>query len=1206
MSAPTAPPTRPLDLLAEPLEEQRLVEASAGTGKTHTLADLYLRLVLEGDRTVDQILVVTFTVAATAELRERIRGRLEAARRGFLRETAADPADSVLLGLLTRTADRAAAARRLARAVQGFDEAAILTIHGFCQRVLRESAFESGQPFEAELIPDEGEILQEVVDDFWRKTLYEGPRLLVDYLLRNTWTPEGLAKTIRPYLGRASLAIRPPAPAGPPGAEARYEAAYREAREIWQADRAAVEALLRGQTALHGGKYPPKSLAGWLEEVDAFLCPAEAHAAWRERLQKFAAGSLAAGVKRGGAPPAHPFFDACGRLAEAWQPLAADLASRKRALELALLDYGRRELAIRKERRQLTAYQDLLSRLERALAAPHGAALAEGLRRRYTAALIDEFQDTDPTQYAIFRRIYGGSGLPVFLVGDPKQAIFGFRGADIFAYLAAGRDARARRTLVLNWRSTPGLVQAVNAVFGGAREPFLFPEIAFHPVQAAEKPREALVLPDDDGAPLRLRCLPRADQGAPLAKGPAAEAATQATAAEIARLLAAAGRGEARIGGRPLAGGDIAVLVRTNAQADRIRAALLARGVSSVQLGEASVFASREAEEIERVLIAVAEPGREPAGRAALATDLFGLGGHDLEALLEDEAAWEARASAFQEYQALWRDQGFIQMFRRLMRAEGVAERLLAFEDGERRLTNALHLAELLHAAAAADHLGMEALIDWLAARRRDGEATPEEAQLRLESDEELVKIATVHKSKGLQYPLVFCPFLWDVSLRGPKEGLGVLFHDPEAGGRITLDAGSPRIEEAQALADREALAESLRLTYVAMTRAEHRCTIVWGAINGGELSGLAYLLHQPPDPEPGAELVATVCSRARALDDRELQTDLARLARRAEGTIAVEWLPRETAPLPAPAAGSPALLRARRFGGSIPRGWQVTSFSGLTAGAHREAPDYDAFRAPEGRPAAGPAGRAFGDIADFPRGIRAGLFMHALFAGLDFARADRAAIEVAAEQSLREHGFDAAWRSAVADMLERVLATPLQPDAGLRLGGVERTERLDELTFHYPIARLDPRRLAVLLRSHGHAAAVPGRVQELHFDPVHGYMTGAMDLVFAAAGRYYLADYKSNWLGQGPEAYRAARLPQVMTREAYDLQYLIYAVALARYLSQRLPDFRYERDFGGVFYLFVRGMDPARGGGCGVYHDCPSEALIHALDRFLATGDMA
>jgi exodeoxyribonuclease V beta subunit len=379
---------------------------------------------------------------------------------------------------------------------------------------------------------------------------------------------------------------------------------------------------------------------------------------------------------------------------------------------------------------------------------------------------------------------------------------------------------------------------------------------------------------------------------------------------------------------------------------------------------------------------------------------------------------------------------------------------------------------------------------------------------------------------------------------------------------------------------------------------------VVWGNVNGGEQSGLAYLLHQPE--EPGDDPIASTRERAKRLDDQEVLADLARLAVAAEGAIAVETVsPRGTAAY-RPASSSEEPLRARVFGGRIPEGWRVTSFSGLTAGAHREGPDYDATAESErGGAAARPADAAL-TIFDFPRGVRAGLFMHALFARLDFARADRETIGAAVEKALREHDLDPVWQPAVTAMMENVLSTPLDSATdGLRLRGVERGRRMDELTFYYPIARLEPRRLAALLAPHGHGGgAIRGRIEGLSFDPVQGFMTGSMDLVFERGGRYYLADYKSNWLGGDPDAYQADRLSRVMGREAYDLQYLIYTVALHRYLGQRVVGYDYATHFGGVFYLFVRGMDPARGADCGVFRDRPSPSLVAALDRYLAVGD--
>ena len=737
-------------------------------------------------------------------------------------------------------------------------------------------------------------------------------------------------------------------------------------------------------------------------------------------------------------------------------------------------------------------------------------------------------------------------------MGDPKQAIFGFRGADIFAYLAAGRDAEARRTLDRNWRSAPGLVRAVNAVFGRAGDPFLFDEISFHPVRPAEKERQPLVVAGDDEAPLRFWCLTRAGEREPMPKEKASPAAIQATAAEIARLLAAAGRDEARIGATALTGGDIAVLVRTNAQADRVREALLARGVASVQLGEASVFASHEAAEIERVLLAVAQPGREPLVRAALATDLFGLGGNALEVLDEDEAAWEARANAFLDYQALWRDQGFVQMFRRLMRAEGVAARLLRYEDGERRLTNVLHLTELLQAAAGADHLGMEGLIDWLAAHRQNGETAPEEAQLRLESDENLVKIATIHKSKGLQYPVVFCPFLWDVSLRGKDEGVGVLFHDPAAENTPTLDAGSDRFDEARARrrARGAGRASAARVRCHDASRASLHDRV--GEHQRGGAVGAGLPAASAGGAGAGADRAAAVRARARGLrrpggPGRSLAVGRSRRGRdRGRGAS-----PRRSRSRPVPLGTRPESLQARPFAGRIAKGWQVTSFSGLTAGSHREAPDYDAAPSAERGGRTVLPGQPPGRYRRLPA-RRPGGNLHARplrLAGFRAGRPGRASRRPPAKRSGSTASMSA-WQAAVADTAEKVLRTPLDAATGLCLARVERVRAAGRAdiplsggpprsgTADRPAAHTRPRRT--------HPRANPGT----GFDPVRGYMTGSMDLVFEAGGRYYLADYKSNWLGAGPDAYRAEWLPQVMARETYDLQYLIYTVALTRYLS--------------------------------------------------------
>jgi exodeoxyribonuclease V beta subunit len=1193
-------PSPPFDVFDVPFEGVVRIEASAGTGKTHTLADLYLRLVAEGARSIDQILVVTYTVAATGELRDRIRRRLAEARAHFEGGPTDDP---VLRRLRERAAGRRAAGRRLAEALRGIDEAAVFTIHGFCQRVLGECAFEGGQPFGSELLPDEQALLQEVVDDFWRRTVLAWSPLVIAHLIDAKVTPDMLLRAVKPHLGQPYLTVANPA-GRPDGAavEAAYVAAYQALRAQWPGARDAVAVLLSVPNVLNARSYPADRIAGWLGAMDAFLAPAEPSLGTSEALDKFTMTALTKATRKNQTTPAHPVFAACEALAGARAALEEVLEVRRRELVAACFAYATRELPVRKKARQLRAYPDLLTDLGAALEGPRGDQLAGAIRARYSAALIDEFQDTDPVQYGIFRRIYGGTRLPLILVGDPKQAIYGFRGADIFAYLAARKGAGTDRTLDHNWRADPPLVRALNTLWSRPRQPFVLPEISYETVQPAEKARDPLIIEGDTGPALQFWLLPGTPDGEPLDKGEAAELALRGTVAEIVRLLALGAEGRARIGTKPLAGGDLAVLVRSNRQGRDLRDRLLAVRVPAVQLVQESVFASAEAEELGRVLLAIAEPGREAFVRAALVTDLLGMTADKLEALAADEAAWEQRLEAFRGDHDRWQERGFARMMRELLRREGVPARLLRFPDGERRLTNLFHLVELLQDADEGQSLGMAGLVRWLVDRRFAEGQAPEEAQLRLESDENLVKIVTVHKSKGLEYPIVFCPFLWDGRLGADKAEL-FRYHDPAAAWRPTLDLGSPRQEEARRQARREELAEGLRLAYVALTRAKHRCYAVWGNVRDGGTSALAYLLHQPPDL--GEAPLDALAAHVGSLGATGIQADLAALAQGSDGTIAVEPIPGEPAPVLQVPAIAPDALQARSFTGSLAVPWRITSFSGLIREAGDVAHRLDDDRGPGALRASVPATPT---AAGFPRGARAGSCLHALLQRIDFAAPDALA-EPLIGDALAAHGFDPAWTPAVAGMLAAALACPLDPDAApLRLRDIGRADRLDELEFHYPVAGIMDAGLRRLLAGHGYGAGtrIRDEVERLAFAPVAGFMRGFIDLVVQRAGRYFVVDYKSNWLGEEPDAYAADRLPAVMAAEGYYLQSLIYVVALHRYLRHRVPGYDPERHLGGIYYLFLRGMDPQRGPESGVYRDQPDVTLLQHLDQYLATGEEA
>lgn len=1195
-----------LDPLYAPLDGLNLIEASAGTGKTYTLATLYLRLVMEAAIPVKRILVVTYTNAATKELRDRIRERLGQIRRAFQRGRA-EPEDDFSLRMLDLFPDRELAIRRLNNAVRGFDEAAIFTIHGFCQRALADSAFESGLSFETEVLADTDDLLAEIVADFWRREFYPASPMVVQYFLEKNYSPEKWLAAISPYLGKPYLRVETPE-GNIEGAtlEQAFVAAFQQARELWLRDRPEIEELLLQSPALNRKQYSPKALPGWFEAMNGYLT---AEIPKLERFAKFAqftTTQLNASVKKGQTAPRHAFFLACEAL-QARSDALIDYC--RHQIPVKLLAYCNAELALRKRRQQLQSYDDLLLNLREALTdAQRGAPLLDTLRHRYAAALIDEFQDTDPIQYDIFRRLYAAAGQPVFLVGDPKQAIYSFRGADIFAYLAARSDARRDYTLDVNWRSDPRLLTALNAMFGAAPErPFLFEAIGFQPAVPTEKKQhKPLWIQGRNEPPLQVWWLePDGDQ--PLGKGVASERAARATAVEIARLLNLGARGQAGIGEQPLAGGDIAVLVRSHYQGRMIHAELLRLRVPCVQQVDASVFASEEARQLDWLLAAVLEPGREDRVRAALASDLFGLSGETLYHLRDDEQAWARWLETFQGYRQQWREQGFMPFFRTWLVEQQVAPRLLAFRNGERRLTNLLHLAELLHGANRAQP-GLAGLHQWLSDRRRAPAHRNEEHQLRLESDENLVRIVTVHKSKGLEYPVVFCPFLWDGRLRAGENDL-LRYHDPAHPGQTVLAVGMAENDPARRHARDEEMAENLRLFYVALTRAKQRCTLVWGKyqIRGkADESGTAppvWLLHRPTVKESGKDWVEATQERFKAMELTAIRAELQSAFAAVSDTVAIAPLLMEPGSRYQPPAVVEPELRARTFAGPLPEPWRVGSFTALTAGQTVEAPDHDLTVAVPVLDAE-PVADARRDVFTFPRGARAGTCLHALLERLDFTGCDRERLETLVSRTLTGHGLDAAvWTPTVADWVERVLATPLD-EQGLKLETVAPERRLNELEFTYPVAELRAETLRALLERHGYAAG-PFRemLEELEFNPLHGYMKGFIDLVFETDHRFYLVDYKSNWLGPEPAAYRREHLDAAMARESYVLQYLIYTVALHRYLRLRVPDYAYERHFGGIYYLFLRGMDPVRGPDCGVFHDRPAPELVMALDTLMTTG---
>lgn len=1175
-----------------PLTGANLIEASAGTGKTWTISWLYLRLVVAHGLTVDKILVVTYTEAATAELRDRIRKRLADALAFLEGRNSEETYDS----LLDETG-HAECIQRLQLALVSFDEAAVFTIHGFCKRVLTENAFEARLPFESELVANEDDLLTELTDQFWYQHFLRPDTLHLNLLQNHNLTPDSLLADVRNFIGKPYLQCNIPTvdSAAFAALQAKTEAAFQACRQHWLSCKEEVLGLLLSG-ALNGSTYRRDYVAKWAVVLDGFFAVSFGAEFPVDTLRRFSTDLLMEKTKQGKETPTHVFFGAIDELLSIHAELCINEQNALEQLRLQLLQHLREQLPVRKQQLGILTFDDLLLHLRNAL--EEHAEFAPRLAAKYQAALIDEFQDTDPIQYEIFGRIYHDCPEQrLFYVGDPKQAIYGFRGADIYTYLKAAHAVQHRHTLGKNFRSHSELLQALNHLFAQSDKPFRS-DIRYEKVESG-RVQDDLLLDSAVLAPVRLWDYDSLEEG--VNKAVVAGTIAEATADDIARLLTAAQEGTVHIGSRPIRSSDIAVLVRENSQGERIKQALLERGIASVQKSRDSIFCTREAAELRAILRAVAEPGSESALKQALITELFGYTAKSLYALDEHPEELESELEAFHGWHKLWHTQGFMPMFRQMMLQCGLYGHLLALADGERRLTNLLHLAELIHTESRLHGHGMHALIRWL---QQKAEAAEEDEthQLRLESDENLVQIVTIHKSKGLEYGIVYCPYLW--LERDPKAGTWFSWYDDKAGEGISRLQASSLASDEELWRFREAeQAEALRLLYVAVTRAKYHCSIalVSGRINQFDYySALGWLLFG--DLEQGKDILGKLRKDSMQPEERQnlMHQRLQEIVATSAGRISHEPLPVTDQLIRYQRLQEKIELQARTFNHRLPPSPKVGSFSGLAAGKDDERPDYDtlAWQVPVGHETA---------RTDFPRGVQAGSCLHKMLEELDFRLPISEQVDTVLKPALARHGIVERWLAAAEHLLDRVLRTKLWEETGekvsVSLSLLSKKQRLDELEFYFPVEKLRLKPLQSVLHQHLpvewediHAA-----IDKLKFNQLTGYMKGYIDLVFEVDGRYFVVDYKSNELGAALDDYTQVTMQQAMAEHHYYLQYLIYCLALHRYLRSRLSGYTWETHVGGALYLFLRGMQPDKAGS-GVFFHKPEIALIEALDELMST----
>ena len=1211
-----------LNPISIPLNAASLIEASAGTGKTYTMGSLYLRLLLQaGENTfpyalnVEHILVVTFTEMATEELKRKIRERIYDAKQKLTayqqtQDSVVFGQDDFLRELVATITDLPLAIQRLTLAEQNMDLAAIYTIHGFCRRMLMQYAFNSGIHFNLELSGEEDELLLHLAQKIWREYFYSQPYAVVEFIQKNLVSPSNIVTKIKKFAG-TELKLPEKRPLFFEGTFEEFlskiddyfhdiEDKEQKLKKLWkdksQEIRDLIDAELQKAIPKDHKKINPSSFrkdhkSKWFTLMNKWA--EEPEAPQPDCLKIFRQSEI---NKQAGSKCeeflTHVVFEEIDELYQ-WQFffVKAPIFHFLKELNTQLAEY--------KLNHSEKSFHDLLRLLKDALHHPNNTEFAQMIRYQFPFAMIDEFQDTDAVQYQIFSKVYveplrldHASDNGFIMIGDPKQAIYKFRGADIFTYFKAADEALHRFNLGKNYRSHQDVVQCVNHLFDFTEQPpFLYDKIQFLPV-AAKDDHPQFWLNGEVEPAVRFY----------VDEASVKENMAKACAVSIQHWLQSAVENTADFRSdekgieKTLKPESIAVLVRSRKEADLVKNALRRLGIASVFLSENSnVFESNAAKDLLLILTACLNPFSERNILNAVATAIFAQTAADIQRIRLDENRWEYWVEKFIHYQKTWQKQGVLVMLHQLFLQEKITEKLYPTVDGKRLVTDLLHLAELLQEAATLNE-SEAALLRWFE-KQIQGEDRQNEQQVRLESELQLVKIVTIHKSKGLEYDLVWLPFVGYV----PKTGSEHIstYYDQDRDEVLWDIDGSHEKDVKQ-----EDFAEQLRLLYVALTRAKYQLNIGVPKTFEKKWSALLYVLTQGD---------IQTNDNPTAYDSLPL---LEKLVQRApQGSVQIS----ETTALKALDAAmqseTQAPLNAATFTGHIEQNWTVTSFSAIEA-IHQNKKYYKEQLAAESAVAFEPvfdggkdydfneqatetilesasheSAYPFGySPFDFPHGIKIGTALHRFLEKYDFSQPLN---EDKVEKLCQWLQLEETWVPSLQQWMKAILDTPLSADdPTLKLNNLSRQQCVKEMQFYLKLNRVfDVSEFNRTLQKHHHLPS-----EGLQFDAIKGMLRGFMDLVFCHNGKYYLVDYKSNFLGVGPQDYVGKSLEQAMLENHYDWQYLFYTLALHRYLQQRDANYHYETDFGGVFYCFLRGMNGENQDG--VFFDKPDYALIQALEN--------
>ncbi len=1282
----------PFNVIDASIENNNLIEASAGTGKTWSLTGLYLRMVVENNLLPENILVVTYTKSATAELNGRIRERLQSALKwsdGEHTDNDKELFEALFLSWKSQGLD-SEIRERLNKALSGFDKAAIYTIHSFCQRLLNDYAFEAGGRFNLTPVTDSSEQLETVVYDFWRQKMEQSSKdkAWVSWLVDNKQSPDSWLEAVSNYKSKPYQKIFETAEADIEididdseqeivtacdeyeQSENKLTALQKKSQQLW--DEKAQEIITCLKKAVEQGDLRASSyklemideyqqnLNNVLENIGILNRNLKANEA------KFCQKNLNAATLKNHDTAEHDFFLLMDKLVQAYDEnrikrkaynqLSKQIAEAKDAIYKVQLQKTLYELLIiidkkfpeLKLKQGIIDFDDMILNVYHALENDQKKdAFAQAVSQQFRAAMIDEFQDTDPLQLKIFKQLFVQTNTPLFYVGDPKQAIYSFRGADIHAYYQAAQEADSQLTLMKNYRSTPEMVDSVNALFSTRYKPFISDNIVFDWVESIDKAQFVVETDDDDAdedghddgneepnSALQFFVAQQEDNE-PFSRKEANPLAVRHTVEKISQLLEKSRKGQAYFVDekgkkRSLIAGDIAILVPRHIDGAEIFSALSLRGIASVRQGQDKVMESQSASTVLRLVHAVADPGNESFILQLLGDPLVGYSAAEIFELKENSIAWEAIIDKFWELRNSWLESGFSVMFRHWLSWKGtqelcLSERLMAYMEGERFLTDLMHLAEIMQQQSRYSG-GIQALINWLQ-HAMEGHNIDDEYQLRLESDSKRVKIVTLHACKGLEYNLVFCPFLWAGQI--PRKDSIISAHKND---EALLDFGSQYFDEHAALANEESLMEQLRLLYVALTRAVHRCYIFWAHVQYGQYtytanSALAWLLYGDASMQAeGADNVFEqlrskvsamsfdaivkgvddLCLSAQQRQPGNVNNNAASIAYEIitdfETGGFINFNETDVNKL------SIAIVSQRTYSPA----WLQTSFSALVKAQHVSF-QYEALSEHVDDLALQSdikAETAAIDIFSFPRGAGPGECIHSIFENWDFGSTDKDQLSHLVAKEMDRYSVAKAeqrtqWIEPVCRMVLDTLHRPLG-GGDFCLAQLPAAQRQAEMEFLIS-ARGSIKRLQTVLTRHEKNLPVDftEAVKQIDSRLINGFLTGFIDLIFIdEQGKYCVLDWKSNHLGMSSADYGQKQMERAMASHHYYLQALVYQVALHRYLTQNLADYNIQQHLGGAWYLFLRGIEINAEGSNneknGIYHFQPAAQLIIDLNEAL------